>query len=198
VILERTSLLSQRGVCHSRYAFREQREALMEPFVLVTYATKMGSTKEVARSVAEELRSQGFDVDLLSVDRVESLAPYTAVVVGAALYMGRLHRDARRFFSRHREQLGKLPVALFVLGPINKVEKDWAGAQQQFDRELARLPWFAPIEKRLFGGCWDPAKMKFPFNVLLRKAPAGDARDWDAIRAFAEEVASKFQPAVHA
>jgi flavodoxin len=37
-----------------------------------------------------------------------------------------------------------------------------------------------------FGGVIDPAKLRFPFNRM----PASDARDWEAIGAWADEVAS--------
>jgi hypothetical protein len=35
-----------------------------------------------------------------------------------------------------------------------------------------------------FGGVVDPQSLRFPFNRL----PAGDARDWEAIRRFAEQA----------
>ena len=38
--------------------------------VLVAYATKKGSTREVAETVAEVLRERGSDVDLVPADAV--------------------------------------------------------------------------------------------------------------------------------
>lgn len=170
----------------------------MEPIVLVTYATRYGSTEEVALAVAETLRESGVTVETQSILKVNALERYDAVVIGAPLYMGRLLKDARRFLSAHRNALTKMPVALFVLGPIQKEEKDWAGARTQLDKERARYPWFSPISQQIVGGRFDPLKLAFPFNLFppLRKLPVGDARDWTAIRAWASDLASALQPAL--
>jgi len=168
----------------------------MEPIVLVTYATRSGSTEEVALAVAQTLRESGVAVETQPVRNVHSLEGYTAVVLGAPLYMSLLHKDARHFLRAHRNALVKMPVALFVLGPVQKEEKDWSGAQTQMKKELAKYPWFAPISQQLLGGKFDPLKLGFPYSLFppLRKLPAGDARDWTAIRAWAGDLVSALQP----
>jgi menaquinone-dependent protoporphyrinogen oxidase len=167
----------------------------MEPVVLVTYATRSGSTEEVARTVAEVLREDGLVTEVQHVREAHDLEQYCAVVLAAPLYMSRLHKDARRFLSAHRGALMKVPVALFVLGPIQAVEKDWTGALQQLDMELKKFPWLSPAVQHVVGGKFDPAKMGFPFNLIpaLRKLPASDVRDWPAIRGFASDLATMFQ-----
>lgn len=171
----------------------------MEPVVLVTYATRAGSTEEVARTVADVLREGGVTVEFKPAKDVHAIGQYGAVVLAAALYMGRLHKDARQFLSEHRATLMKVPVALFVLGPVQKVEKDWTGARQQLDKELAKFPWLSPVAQHIVGGKFDPATLGFPFKLIppLRKMPVSDVRDWTAIRAGASELAAMFQPALH-
>ena len=170
----------------------------MESLVLVAYATKYGSTEETARMVAAVLGANGVAVEVCAVKDVETWKPYSAVVLAAALYMGRLHREARRFLANWREDLTRIPVALLVAGPIECGEKDWAGAQRQLDKELARVPWFHPVAQKIVGGKWDPAKLSFPFSWTLKKVPAKDARDWSAIRGWAHELAGKLLPAMTA
>ena len=168
----------------------------MEPIVLVTYATRFGSTEGVAQAVAQTLRENRVAVELQPIRSVRSLEPYAAVVLGVPLYMTRFHKDARRFLAANRVALVKVPVALFVLGPAQRDEKDWIGAQKQLLKELATFPWLCPVCQKVLGGKIDPEKLGFPFNMIpaLRKLPASDVRDWKAIRAWATDVASILQP----
>ncbi|HEV2135491.1 MAG TPA: flavodoxin domain-containing protein [Terracidiphilus sp.] len=163
----------------------------MDTNILVAYATRTGSSEEVARSLAEALRSHGLPVDLRRAADVHSIDQFTAVAICAALYAGRLHKDVRRFLSEHRAVLAKIPVALFVLGPVHSDEKEWAGARQQLEKELKRFPWLSPVLQEIVGGKFDPARLGFPFNVLpaLRKMPASDVRDWKLIQRLLNEMA---------
>jgi menaquinone-dependent protoporphyrinogen oxidase len=173
----------------------------MKESILVGYASRYGSTREVAEAVAAILSEQGLDVDLQPLRKVASLERYRAVVLGAPLFVGRWHKDARSFLARHREALAELPAALFTLGPLKKDEKDWAEVKAQLDKELAKIPWFKPLATELFGGKYDPAKLRFPLKLLvtmppspLHHMPASDARDWEKIRAWAAGLARQLRP----
>jgi menaquinone-dependent protoporphyrinogen oxidase len=131
------------------------------------------------------------------MQEVRTLDKYRAVVLGAPLYMFHWHKDARHFLSRHREALSGRPVAIFALGPINNEEKEFQGSREQLDKELAKFPWLKPLALEIFGGKFDPAKLRFPYNMpALKKMPASDIRDWTAIRAWANTLATTFQPAL--
>jgi len=170
----------------------------MSSSVLVAYASRYGSTQEVAEAVAATLRECGLEVKLLPMREVRTVEGYGAVVLGTALYMFHLHKDARRFLSRHRDGLMQRPVAIFAMGPINNVEKEWQGVREQLAKELAQFPWFTPVAHEIFGGVFDPAKLRFPYNLIpaLRRLPASDIRDWTAIRDWANNLAVKLQPAL--
>ena len=152
--------------------------------VLVAYATKHGTTEEVAETVAEELRGLGLEVELAELRKVRDLDGYRAVVIGAPLYMGRWHADARKFLKRHRKALEELPVAVFALGPLKNTEEQVAGSRKQLDKALALAPELRPATVEVFVGAVDPSKLRFPFN----KMAAEDNRDWDTIRAWARSL----------
>ena len=163
--------------------------------ILVAYATKRESTHEVAETVAERLRALGQEVDVRPAAEIGMLRPYGAVVLGGALYAGHWHRDARRFLAKHRDELTERPVAVFAMGPLKLEPDDVQGARKQLDRALAKAPWLEPVSVAVFGGVIDPAKLRFPLNRCME---ATDARDWDAIRSWADELAETFAPAVAA
>lgn len=163
--------------------------------ILVAYATRYGSTKEVAESIAATLHENGLAVEIQPLRDVRSLESFSAVVMGAPLQMFRWHKDALQFLTRFQETLGKLPVAVFALGPFHDVESEWKEIRSELDKELAKFPWFTPVATTIFGGKYDPATLSFPFSLLpaLKQLPASDIRDWEAIRAWAMELTGKLQ-----
>jgi menaquinone-dependent protoporphyrinogen oxidase len=161
-------------------------------YVLVVYATSYGSTQEVAEAIAASLLENGSKVDIMPAREVKSLDKYTAVVVGSGLYMSKWHKDARGFLSRHREALSERPVAIFSLGPVQNVDKEWEDARFQLDQEIAKFPWLKPVAHEILGGVLDPTKLRFPASLFAKSIPAGDVRDWSKIRAWANDLPAKF------
>ncbi|HXE46207.1 MAG TPA: flavodoxin domain-containing protein [Conexibacter sp.] len=155
--------------------------------VLVAYATRHGSTREVAETIATTLQEHGERVDLRAAADCHDLSAYRAIVLGGALYMGRWHRDARTFLRRHSPTLQTRPIAIFAMGPQSMDERSVRGARRQLDNALRRFRDLDPMAVTIFGGVIDPADLRFPFNRMK----ASDARDWDTIRAWATELTSR-------
>jgi len=160
--------------------------------ILIAYATRYGSTAEVADRMGARLRQQGHEVEVRQAREVRSLDGNRAVVLGAPFYIGSMLKDARGFLDAHRKQLERLPVAVFALGPISSSD-DLAEAKQQLEGALAKLGWLKPAAAEMFVGSYDPARLrmadkliaKVPVSPLYGK-PARDDRDWDAIRAWVD------------
>jgi len=152
--------------------------------ILIAYATKHGSTHEVAETIAAKLAEAGVETHTVPADRVRSLDEYRAVVLGAPLYMGRWHGDARAFLKRHQKELATRPVAVFALGPIKDEAEQWDGARKQLYDTLARFPGVEPVSVGLFGGAIVPETLHFPFSHM----PAGDLRDWEAIEKWTDRL----------
>lgn len=145
--------------------------------VLVAYATKRGSTREVAADVARVIRQSGVEVEISPAREVKSLDRYQAVVLGGALYMGRWHKDARRMLKRYQSELASLPLAVFAMGPKSNEPEALAGGGAELARALDAVPEVHPFSSAIFGGV-------FSFG----KKHALDARDWTAIGNWANEV----------
>ena len=156
----------------------------MVPQVLVVFATRYGSTEDVADAIAGTLRDGGCSVDLRRArDAKHPIAGTDLVVLGAPLYSGRWHRDAHRFLKRHRAELGAVPIAVFGMGPRSGEEEGWRRSRAQLDRALAKTPWLSPIAVALFGGV-DPPRVRV----------GRDLRDWPAIRAWAAGLPALVPP----
>ncbi len=174
----------------------------MSPVVLVAYATKYGSTQEVAETIAATLRENRLEVNCRPMHEIETIADYGALVLGAPLYIGAWHKDAHRFLTRFRDALIQRPVAIFALGPLHRDAKEIQGSREELDHELAKYPWLKPVALEVFVGKYDLTRLsfmdscaaKFPVSPLY-KAPSSDERDWPAIRAWATSLAALLQPA---
>jgi len=148
--------------------------------VIIVYATKHGSTQGVAGAVADALRERGAQVTLRPARAVrEPVAGYGLVVLGAALYSGRWHRDAHRFLKRHRRELAGVPVAVFGMGPRSDTEDAWQRSRAQLDRALGKHRWLSPAAVTVFGGVDPPGR---------RNHPQRDLRNWQTIRVWAAQA----------
>ena len=168
--------------------------------VLVTYATRHGSTAGIAERIAKGLREAGLDAEARPVTEVRDLDPYDAFVIGSAAYMFHWLKEATRFVKRHRAALSGQPVWLFSSGPLGTDRVDEHGDDvleatrpKEFD-ELA--PTLQPRGMEVFFGAWDPDAPSIGFieRVVRRMpaadtTPAGDFRDWEAIDAWAAAIA---------
>lgn len=166
----------------------------MSPSVLVAFATRYGSTEEIAEAIRAGLRESGCQADVRRFDQVATLAGYEAVVLGAPLQMNRWHKDALRFVRRHQETLAEKPSAVFAVGPVTAAEQDWLQAANQLDLELARLPGFRPLEKKIFGGRFDPERLTGVLRLLpgRSKLPRGDVVDLEAAASWGRSLPKKF------
>ena len=161
--------------------------------VLVTYATKHGSTREIAEAITTTLIDRGIPTEALAVDTVADVGHYEAVVLGSAVYMGRWLKEATEFARRHREQLTARPLWLFSSGPLGTEIVD---AEEQ-PKELAELrQTLGPRDHRLFFGALTRDALGFGERMVVKavKAPEGDFRDWDEIRAWAATIADELAP----
>jgi len=166
----------------------------MSASVLIAYATRYGSTGEVAEAIGEALRARGIAVTVRRAREVTSLEGYGAVVLGSPLYIGSLLGEASKFLEQQRDTLARVPMAVFALGPLT-TGKDLEDARMQLDGTLAKFPWLTPATTAVFVGKYNPAGLRFP-DSMLAKFPASplhglgaqDGRDWDAIHAWAESL----------
>ncbi len=162
--------------------------------VLVTYATRAGSTAGVAQAIGQSLREGGAEVDVRPVQEVTDLAPYRAVVAGSAIRAGRWLPEALQFVQAHRAELSRKPFAAFLVCMTLAMPKAEYRAHVMTWLEPVRA-LVKPVSEGLFAGQLDTSKissladrLKFRLSVALGVWSAGDHRDWNAIRGWAESL----------
>ena len=159
--------------------------------ILVTYASRKGSTKEIAEAIAKELRATGRDVDTMEIASIHSVSGYHAVVIGGPVYMGRVVGDVKKFVGRYRDDLSKIPVAAFTVG-LAPVSGE-AEAQKIVAALHDSVAPLQPVAETAFAGKLDPEKLSFFQRWITKKvnSPVGDFRNWDAIAQWARALPGK-------
>jgi len=155
--------------------------------LLVAYASRKGSTEEIALAVAKELESGGHPVKVAHLKDVSSLDGYDAAVIGAPVYTGKIDGDFGKFVERNKQGLKNIPVAAFAVGLAPVDPK--IGSPKDLEKQLRTLTGPAKLVAiTVFAGKLDPAQHSFMTKTMisLMRAPTGDFRDWDAIRAWAK------------
>ena len=161
--------------------------------VLLAYATRSGSTAEIAERIKEILVLRGLAVDLKPVSNVDSLDQYRAVILGSAVYYGRWRKEAVKFLTAQEETLKNKEVWFFSSGPAGEgdpVELLDGWTFPPLQAEIADL--IQPKGTAVFHGVMDPSRLNIFERWLLKRmeAPMGDFRDWDLITSWAEEIAA--------
>lgn len=158
--------------------------------VLIAYATRRGSTREVAEYVGSQLARRRFDVVVEPAATVANLTGVGGVVLGSPVHEGVWLSDAVDFIDRNRDELAVRPVALFALGALRRA-RDWArpGAWDELSIMCTRYPDIRPVALALFGGALRKADLALIERLRVRRLPDGDFRDWEAIASWAEVVA---------
>jgi menaquinone-dependent protoporphyrinogen oxidase len=154
--------------------------------VLVAFASKMGSTAEIAESIAATLRAAGLDATAQSARVVTDLTAFDAVILGSALYAAHWQRDANRFVAHHLAALQDRPLWLFSSGPL---DSRLAAANLPIAPQAAEVTAaLTPRGHRTFGGRLDPDAPGLDPQILATH-PIGDFRDWTVITDWAASIA---------
>lgn len=160
--------------------------------ILVAYASKHGSTKEIAEAVAQEISAQDMHVDIQEVAAIENLTDYNAVVLGSAIYAGSWLPAAQHFAEQHRNTLRQRPLWVFSSGPIGEGDPKPHHKPEELVTSLGDTP---VRDHEIFAGKLDIENLGFAERMITRalRAPTGDFRDWNAIRGWAQGIAEELK-----
>ena len=155
--------------------------------VLVSAASRHGSTDEIARAISVVLRAFELDVDVIAPDDVDSVSSYDAVIIGSAVYDGHWLRPAIDIVERHRDDLRLRPVFLFSSGPLG----DRPRLARRAPEATACESDAVAMDHRVFAGSLARRRLGLSERIDSRVhgIQDGDFRPWDDIVDWARAIA---------
>jgi menaquinone-dependent protoporphyrinogen oxidase len=157
--------------------------------ILVAYASKMGSTQEIAERIGSDLGEARFDVQVSSCADAPPVGEFSAVVIGSAIYTRRWLREATTYLKRQATDLVGRPTFLFQSGPCGEKQSDSVVGVPRVVRRIAtEIGAGDPVT---FSGRLDRSKARGPISRWVASGSmAGDYRDWAAISTWASSIAA--------
>lgn len=175
----------------------------MKEKILVTYTSYSGATAEIAEAIYKTLTETGTHFDLLRMQDVKSLSPYSAVVIGSPIRASKWSPDAIKFIQDHRSELLQKRVATFTVCITLAMSNGERYRQSVAGWTAPVRALVRPVSEGLFAGRldfnklplnWDTAKLRAA--VALGIFPKEDRRDWKAVHAWAESIHPLLTPQV--
>jgi menaquinone-dependent protoporphyrinogen oxidase len=172
----------------------------MSTKILITYASRAGSTVGVAEAIANRLGEAGALVEVLPMGEVKDLTGYHAVVACSAIQNRAWLPEAVKFVKAHRSALARKPYAIFAVC-MTLAMKDGEKYRPDVSTWLAPVRALVkPVSEGIFAGALDISKipsfadrLKFRLSVFFGVWSEGDHRDWDAINHWADGLYSILQ-----
>jgi menaquinone-dependent protoporphyrinogen oxidase len=167
----------------------------MSKKILVTYASRFGTTAGVAEAIGKTLSASGAQVDIIPMKDVQDLASYGAVVAGSAINGGEWLPEAMQFMRMNQNELRSKPFAAFLtcMTLSMKNGEQYRSHVASWLEPVRRL--VRPVSEGLFAGGLNIDKipsfsdrLKFRLSVLFGVWKEGDHRDWSAIRSWATDL----------
>lgn len=166
--------------------------------VLVVYASRFGSTREIAERIGGRLSAQGLQVDVRKVDAADDIEPYDAIVFGSPIFGQRWLAEAETWIRRRRGVLSGYPTWLFSVGTFGDDRRGLGPLVRHEPRGSRALrEVITPRDYRVFAGVIERDRWPWPSRLLYRACGGrfGDNRAWAEIDGWADSIAGSLRPA---
>lgn len=160
--------------------------------IIVTYATRAGSTAEIAAAIGKVLSERGFSVDVKPLKDLPDLNGYQAAIIGSAIRMGNWLPEAVEFVKTNQQGLNQMPVSLFTVHMLNTGEDETSRSARLAYLNAVR-PMLSSAEEVFFSGKMDFSRLSFMDRLVAKmvKAVESDQREWEKIRQWAQTTLSQ-------
>lgn len=178
--------------------------------ILVVYGTMEGQTHKVAEFIADSIRAQGHEVDVIAVEAVTpfQLQHVDAVLLAASIHVGRHKPAVHAFVSDNLALLDGTPSAFLSVSLSAANERGHGDALSYLDAFLAETGW-KPALREVVGGALRYSEYGMLKRLMMRHIARShglsvdtsrdhELTDWERVRAFTSSFLHGVAAAAHA
>ncbi|MFX0185899.1 MAG: flavodoxin domain-containing protein [Candidatus Hodarchaeota archaeon] len=179
--------------------------------ILIVYASRYGSTAEIAQEIAETLESNEMIAEMIDLRdgmKISTLDEYHGILVGSGIRMGRWTKEAFNFLKNNKEILKTKPLGIFITSGEAANPNTYEKAKKKYlDKFLLDIGIKNNrVMKEAFGGVFDLSSSS-NYNYLEKKilkriaksdgtgfivhdGKLNDFRNWQRIRNWATDFSN--------
>ena len=156
--------------------------------VLVAYASRHGSTADIAETIGGVISAAGFHAAVHPVGEVLTVSACDALILGSAVYMDNWLPEAQDVVEANLDDIVARPTWLFSSGSVGSFPAVPFDGSSLVERTGAR-------DHHLFGGQIQRSRLSLGERLVasLLRVPASDDRDWAVVIAWATAIARSLE-----
>lgn len=177
--------------------------------VLIVFASRFGSTDEIAHEIAEELEKHEIITEVLNLKdgkSIPSLDEFDGIIVGSGVKMGRWTKEASNFLKGNHNSLNSKILGLFVSSGEAANPKTHDGAREKYLEKIMERTGVKADMAEAFGGIFDfSSSSNYSFlekkiiqrlakfvegGIIMQDGKVNDFRNWQLIRNWATDFAN--------
>ncbi|MDT8718350.1 flavodoxin domain-containing protein [Clostridium sp. 19966] len=147
---------------------------------VILYSTKHGTTEKCAKLLGEKLSGKTTLIDLKGSKEVD-LSAYDKVIIGGAVYMGKIQKEVTSFCKENSKSLLNKKLGVFICGMSDDIEKELTASYPKEILEKAEA-------RECFGGEFIFQNMSFFEKLIIKKIAKTDKN----ISKLSEESINRF------
>jgi len=163
----------------------------MNQKTLVCYASKYGSTREIA----ERIHAHFLECDELpkisSIELVDEPEKYDVIILGTAMYRGKWRKEAVHFLNKYEQVLKNKSVWIFCSGPTGRGDPcKLLNDRVMPESIINKLQRIDVNQIKIFHGALKVENLSYFERLIIKatKAEIGDFRNWSEIDTWAEMI----------
>ncbi|MDX6041453.1 menaquinone-dependent protoporphyrinogen IX dehydrogenase [Scandinavium lactucae] len=170
--------------------------------ILILFSTRDGQTREIAASLATELKELAFDADIVNLHRADNIdwSAYDGVVIGASIRYGHFHAALDSFVKKHQHSLAQRPGAFYSVNLVARKPEKRTPQTNSYTRKFLLGSTWAPDLCAVFAGALRYPRYSWYDRMMIRlimKMTGGETdtrkevvyTDWQQVAHFAREIA---------